>query len=57
MQAAAEIFPLTHLLTAARAIMLEGAKLSDVSYHLGVLALTAALFLAAGAWLFRWTQD
>jgi ABC-2 type transport system permease protein len=56
-QVAADLLPLTHLLTAARAIMLEGAHLADLTYHLGVLALTAVLFLGAGAWLFRWTQD
>ena len=56
-QVAAELFPLTHLLQAARAIMLEGAGLADLGYNVGALALMAVLFLAAGTALFRWTQD
>jgi ABC-2 type transport system permease protein len=53
----ADLFPLTHLLAAARAIMLEGAGLADLGYNLGALALMAAVFLGLGAWMFRWTQD
>jgi ABC-type multidrug transport system permease subunit len=56
-QLVADLFPLTHLLTAARAIMLEGATLGDLGYHIGALALMAALFLALGTAMFRWTQD
>jgi len=56
-QVVADLFPLTHLLTAARAIMLEGAGLTDLGYHIGALLLMSALFLGVGAWLFRWTQD
>lgn len=56
-QLGADLFPLTHLLTAARAIMLEGARLSDLGYHLGALVLMSAVFLGLGARLFRWTQD
>jgi ABC-2 type transport system permease protein len=53
----ADLFPLTHLLTAARAIMLEGAGLADLGYNVGALVLMSVVFLAAGAALFRWTQD
>ena len=53
----ADLFPLTHLLTAARAIMLEGAGLADLGYNVGAMTLMAVLFLAAGTALFRWTQD
>jgi ABC-2 type transport system permease protein len=56
-QVIADLFPLTHLLTAARAIMLEGAGLADLGYNLGALLLMSALFLGLGAWMFRWTQD
>jgi ABC-2 type transport system permease protein len=56
-QVAADLFPLTHLLKAARAIMLEGATLADVAYNVVAMAAMAALFLALGTWLFRWTQD
>jgi ABC-2 type transport system permease protein len=56
-QRAAEVFPLTHLLNAARAIMLDGAGLADLLYPLGVLMAMTAVLLALGATLFRWTQD
>jgi ABC-2 type transport system permease protein len=56
-QRIADLFPLTHLLKAARAIMLEGATLADVGYNLAAMGLMAALFLALGTAMFRWTQD
>ncbi len=56
-QIAADLFPLTHLLVAARAIMLDGAGLADLSYPLGIMLLMTAVFLALGAGLFRWIQD
>jgi ABC-2 type transport system permease protein len=54
MQKLAEIFPLTHLTAAARAIMIDGASLLDVNYHLIVLAIQSLVFLVIGALLFRW---
>jgi ABC-type multidrug transport system permease subunit len=57
MQVMADLFPLTHLLTAARAIMLEGAGLADLGYNVGALVLMTVVFLGLGAWMFRWTQD
>ncbi len=56
-QVAADVFPLTHMLEASRAIMLEGATLADVGYNVAALALMAVLFLGLGTALFRWTQD
>ena len=53
-QKIAEIFPLTHVTTAARAIMVEGAGISDISYHLLVLAIQSAVFMLIGALAFRW---
>jgi ABC-2 type transport system permease protein len=50
----ADIMPLTHIIDAARAVMTEGATLSQVSVHLAVLAGMTAVFLAIGAWSFRW---
>lgn len=46
--------PLTHLVAAARAIMLEGATLADVSPHLLALAMTTAVLLALASLVFRW---
>jgi ABC-type multidrug transport system permease subunit len=50
----AHIFPLTHTLDAARAVMLDGAGLGAIAPHLLYLAATAFGFLAFGAWSFRW---
>jgi ABC-2 type transport system permease protein len=50
----AHIFPLTHVLDAARAVMLDGAGLAQIAPNLLFLAATALAFLAFGAWSFRW---
>jgi ABC-2 type transport system permease protein len=50
----AHLFPLTHVLDAARAVMLDGAGLSQIAPHLLFLGGTAVGFLAFGAWSFRW---
>jgi len=50
----ADLMPLTHLIEAARAVMTEGATLSQVAPHLYILTGMTALFLAVGAWTFRW---
>lgn len=56
-QGLAQLFPLTHMLEAARAVMLDGAGLADIAKPLTMMALMTALFLALGASIFRWTQD
>ena len=53
----AQIFPLTHVLDSARAVMLDGATMRDVAPSLAALALMSAVFLAIGAAIFRWGQD
>jgi ABC-type multidrug transport system permease subunit len=53
----AHVFPLTHALEAARAVMLDGAGISQIAPHLLYLAGTALVFLAFGAWSFRWRID
>lgn len=53
----AKIFPLTQMLDAARAIMLDGAGITDVYPQLVFLTLTSALFLFLGATFFRWRAD
>ncbi|MGH8131863.1 MAG: ABC transporter permease [Steroidobacteraceae bacterium] len=50
----AHVFPLTHLLDAARAVMLDGAGLTQIAPDLLYLAATTLVFLAFGAWSFRW---
>jgi len=53
----AHVFPLTHLLDAARAVMLDGAGVAQIAPHLLFLGATALAFLAFGAWSFRWRID
>lgn len=54
MHQVAEILPLTHIVAAARSIMIDGAGLVDISYHLVVLVGQSILFLLIGAYAFRW---
>ncbi len=53
-QKVALIFPLTHLIDAARAVMIDGAGLLQVADRLVVLAAMTAVFLFIGALAFRW---
>jgi ABC-type multidrug transport system permease subunit len=53
----ASAFPLTHVLEASRAIMLDGAGIVQIAPHLIFLSVTALVFLAFGAWSFRWRFD
>lgn len=48
------VFPLTHMIDAARAVMIEGAGFTDVAEQLVVLALLAVCFVTIGAKTFRW---
>jgi ABC-type polysaccharide/polyol phosphate export permease len=54
MQQFALILPLTHVTAAARAIMIDGAGLLQVSDHLLTLGVSSVIMLAIGAWIFRW---
>ncbi len=51
---AAQLLPLTHVTEAARAVMIDGAGLADIGWHLAVLVGMSGLFLAVGARWFRW---
>ena len=53
-QKAANIFPLTHILNSARAVMLDGATLLEVAPDLLVLVGMSVLFLVIGSTTFRW---
>ena len=55
-QAISRIFPLTHVLESARAVILDGATLAEVAPSLGALLALSAVFLAVGAAIFRWEQ-
>lgn len=54
LQQAARLLPLTHLVDAARAVMIDGAGLAQIALPLAVLAGMTAVFLGLGAALFRW---
>ncbi len=53
-QQLALLFPLTHIIDASRAIMIDGAGLAEISTQLLVLSLMSGIFLLLGATLFRW---
>ncbi len=55
-KSSAKIFPLTHMLTAARKVMHDGAGLIDVGPEIIVLSLMTLGFLALGASLFSWNK-
>jgi ABC-type multidrug transport system permease subunit len=50
----AAVFPLTHMLDAARAVMLDGAGLTEVMPEIVILLGMSVIFLAVGAFTFRW---
>jgi ABC-type multidrug transport system permease subunit len=56
LKASAQIFPLTHLLTAARKVMNEGTGLWAVMPELTVLSLMTLFFLLVGSAFFTWNK-
>ena len=53
----ANFMPLTHLVAGARAVITEGATLSDISFHVNVLLLMSCVFLVLGASFFSWSTE
>jgi len=53
-QRVSNIFPLTHVLDAARAVMIDGAGIVDIAPQLTTLVIMSAVFLSLGALIFRW---
>ncbi len=47
-------FPLTHLINASRAIMLDGAGINQVALPMLILAGMSVVFIGVGAVLFKW---
>ncbi|MDN3638999.1 ABC transporter permease [Simiduia curdlanivorans] len=56
LNAIANLSPLTHMVKAARAVMVDGASLGQVSDHLAALVLITTLLIGLSAWLFRWQE-
>ena len=54
LQALARALPLTHVIEAARAVMIDGAGLAAIAPNLAVLLAMSVVFLALGALAFRW---
>lgn len=54
MQSVSNLMPLTHIVKALRAVMIEGSSLAEVSHHLLWLAVMTAVALGLAAGLFRW---
>ena len=52
--AISKLLPLTHLIDAARAIMIDGAGLVDVSSQIVILLLMTSICMLIGAYTFRW---
>ncbi len=52
-----KMLPLTHIVHAARAVMLEGAGLAAISTNLLVLVVTSVVFLLAASLSFRWQVE
>ncbi|NEV61463.1 ABC transporter permease [Thiorhodococcus minor] len=53
-QSFSRVLPLTHLVEAARKVMIEGAGVWDVLPQVGLLVALAVCFLSLATWLFRW---
>ena len=56
MRSISRVFPLTHILESARAVILDSATFSDVAPSLAALVIMSAVFLGIGAAIFRWEQ-
>jgi ABC-2 type transport system permease protein len=50
----AQIFPLTHIVSGARQIMIEGTSLSALTPSILILSVMGIVFLAIGALFFKW---
>ncbi|MGS2724173.1 ABC transporter permease [Porticoccus sp. GXU_MW_L64] len=57
LQGIAEISPLTHMVRAARTVMLEGGDLSQILPGVLVLTAMSLVFLITAGWLFRWHNE
>lgn len=57
LQTVSQVMPLTHVVEAARAVMLNGAGLDDIRHHLWVLTGMSVIMLALATLLFRWIRS
>lgn len=57
LQKLADLSPLTHMIGAARSIMLDGASIVQVGHHLIILLVMGMVFMTLGARLFKWSDS
>jgi ABC-2 type transport system permease protein len=57
LQLIAQLLPLTHLVSGARAIMLDGAGLHAIAPNLLALTAMSIIYLTLGAAMFKWRQS
>ena len=50
------LFPLTHMVQAAREIMINGENLAAISHHLWILIAMSVVFMGIAAFMFRWNE-
>ena len=53
-QRVAELLPLTHMVDAARRVMLDGAGLAEVGFEIGILLILGLVLLTLSSRAFRW---
>lgn len=53
-QTFSQLLPVTHLVEAARAVMIDGAGIVEILPQIGLLLALAVCFLALATWMFRW---
>ncbi|WMS86935.1 ABC transporter permease [Pleionea litopenaei] len=56
-QSAAQLLPLTHMIDALRAVMIDGAGIQEVAWHLMILTLMTIVFVTLGAKFFSWGSN
>jgi ABC-2 type transport system permease protein len=56
LQIVAQLLPLTHLISGARAIMLDGAGLHQIAPNLLALTAMSLVYVVVGSALFKWRQ-
>lgn len=54
-QAISQVFPLTHMVNAARRVMLDGVGVGGVIWELGLLSLITLVLMLVSARMFRWS--
>lgn len=57
MKTISNCLPLTHIVKAARAVMLDGASFSAIAHHMIILLLMTLVFIAVASKLFRWHKS